>query len=127
MTAPDPATSVNQQFWGANYGDPPGGAPAGAADDAIVIYDGADRADFPWAKLPNGGWWAWDLRGSILTFTHDLLRFQKPTDHATDDPTKPVGLRDSVSRQHLLTEQNNFMLRKLCAGMHIDLTGMPGT
>ena len=31
-----------------------------------------------------------------------------------------------MSRQHLLAEQNNFMLRKLCEATKIDLKGMPG-
>ena len=133
MTSPDPATSVNQQFWGRAFGSPPGGAPANAPNDAIILCEGADPADYSWAKnLGAGktGWgWSWDLRGATLPFIHDFYRWLRPTD-ATDplsaDPTKPHGMRDSVNRQHLVAEQNNWMLRKLCAAVNISLTGMPG-
>lgn len=69
-----------------------------------------------------------DLRSMIKYITWDLLRFQKPADRKSDsDVTTPWGMRDSLSRQHLVAEQNNFMLRKLCKAYEVDLTGMPGS
>lgn len=71
-----------------------------------------------------------DLRGMIKYITWDLLRFQKPS--AFVDPTRdwvntPIGMRDSASRQAVLTEQNNVMLRLLCKQAGINLTGqLPG-
>lgn len=130
MTSPDPTTSVVQELWGINFGAPPAGAPPQAANDAIVLCDGADPADYPWAKQLGGGkigwYWAWDVRGALLPFIHDFYRWLRPTDAKTSDPTKTTGMRDSVNRQHLLAEQNNFMLKAICTEMKIPLTGMPG-
>lgn len=95
--------------------------------DKIKVYDGAGKNDgFTWAQLPDAGWWAWDIRGWIKALVWDLLRFQKPIDFKTGDPSKKWGARDSLSRQHLLAEQNNFMLRKICRHYGIDLDEMPG-
>jgi hypothetical protein len=130
MTSPDPATSVNQSFWGAKFGNAPVGAPPGAPDDAIVLCDGADPADFPWAHSLGGGkvglGWSWDLRGALLPFIHDLFRWLRPTDAASGDPTKLWGMRDSVNRQHLLAEQNNYLLKALAQKAGIDISKMPG-
>ena len=97
------------------------------AGDKIKVYDGAGKNDgFSWAQLPDAGWWAWDLRGWVRQLTWDLLRFQRPSDAKDGSPTTKYGLRDSVNRQHLLAEQNNFMLKALCKANKIDLSGMPG-
>ena len=97
--------------------------------DKIVVYEGADKAHFPWAQLANGGWWAWDLRGWVRQLVWDLLRFQKPVDKKITgdfDPALPWGLRDQITRIHLLQEQNNWMLRKLMDANKLPTTGMPG-
>jgi hypothetical protein len=66
------------------------------------MYQGADHAEFPWAQLPNGGWWAWDMRGPTLTLAWDLLRFRPVSDGAAvaadlkNNPTKPHGLFDYI-------------------------------
>lgn len=94
----------------------------GAAEDVRAqfiaetntLYEGSSNPK----KLP-------DLRAMIKYITWDLLRFQKPKDFTDADTSHAVGLRDSVSRQHLLAEQNNWMLRKLCKTADVDLTGMP--
>lgn len=76
-------------------------------DDANPLYEGSGNTK----KV-------FDLRGMIKYITWDLLRFQNVLGN-------PWGLRDSVTRQHLLAEQNNFMLRKLCEANGIDLKEMP--
>ena len=96
-------------------------------NDKIVVYEGASKNLFPWAQLNNGGWHAWDLRGWVRQLVWDLLRFQKPSDKAKGEVDVPWGLRDSVTRQHLVAEQNNWMLQKLCEANDIDLDEMPGS
>jgi hypothetical protein len=92
------------------------------------MYDGATADDFP-GPHGNGSWHAWDIRGWLNRMVWDYLRFQ---DWTTYNKTKPNpksnrwGMRDSVSRQHNIAEQNNYMLRKLCEAAKIDLSGMPG-
>lgn len=90
-------------------------------NDVVVIYDGA--VGFPEAGRRTGS-----LRYATFKLIWDLLRFQKPADFKwpTVDVTKAVGMRDQVSRVHLLTEQNNWMLRQLMAKNKLPLTGMPG-
>lgn len=79
-----------------------------------VLYEGSDKP----VRVP-------DLRAMIKYITWDLLRFQKPANFKDGSTTRAVGLRDSVSRQALVAEQNNYMLRKLCEASKIDLSGMP--
>ena len=125
MTAPDPVeVSVNNQCWGSG-GTAPAGAPAGAPADAIVMYDGATPKVYPWAKLPNGGWYAWDLRSVILTLAHDLLRCQ-PIDNGKPptDRTTPTGLRDSINQILYLADQNNRILQALAAAGKVDITAI---
>lgn len=64
--------------------------------DAFIMYDGAQKAHYPWAQLTQGGWYAWDMRGTLFTFAHDLMRFRPLTDVATFDPTIEHGLYDWV-------------------------------
>ena len=95
--------------------------------DKIKVYDGAGKKDgFGWAQLPDAGWWAWDIRGWIKQLTWDLLRFQRPTDFRGGDPNKKWGARDSWSRQHLLAEQNNILLKRIAVKVGADVTGLPG-
>lgn len=96
--------------------------------DKIKLYDGATADDFP-GPNGQGAWQAWDIRGWLNRAVWDLLRFQDWTTYTKQQPNPKSnrwGLRDQVSRQHLLAEQNNFMLRKLCEATKIDLKGMPG-
>jgi len=100
---------------------PPGPQP----NDAIIMFDGAPRSIFPWAKLTNGGWWAWDVRSVLLTFAHDLLRFQKPGDAkliGTFNPAMPWGLRDQINRIHLLAEQDHQILVAIAAKTGTDIS-----
>jgi hypothetical protein len=92
------------------------------AADKIKMYDGATKSEAGF-----DAWWAWDIRGWLNRLTWDLLRFQKPANYKDGNVGKPWGLRDSVSRQQLVAEQNLFVLRKLAEANKIDLTGMPGT
>lgn len=95
----------------------------GAAEDVRAqfiaetntLYEGSSNPK----KLP-------DLRAMIKYITWDLLRFQPPKNFTDGDVSKPIGLRDSLSRQHLLAEQNNWMLRKLCEKQGVSLEGLPG-
>lgn len=90
--------------------------------DVVVIYDGAQ------GLFPEGGRRTGSLRYAAFKLIWDFLRFQKAKDFAgwTFDPNKAYGMRDQVSRTYLLTEQNNWMLRKLCADAKVPLTGLPG-
>jgi hypothetical protein len=76
-------------------------------DDANPLYDGSGNTKM-----------VIDLRGMIKYLSWDFTRFQKVLGTAW-------GMRDSITRQHLLAEQNNFMLRKLCEASKIDLKDMP--
>lgn len=120
MTAPDPTTVVQNQFF------PPGPKPA----DAIILYEGADPTYQSWADLSSptkGGWWAWDLRSPILRLAWDLLRFMlidngKPG----TDRKRPVGLRDSVNTILYQTDQNNQILRRMAQVANINITDITG-
>jgi hypothetical protein len=90
-------------------------------DDLCVVYDGAQ------GLFPEGGRRTGSLRYVLFKLGWDLLRFQKIKDFGTFDATAAHGVRDQVTRILLLTEQNNVMLRKLCAAGKIDLGGgLPG-
>ena len=95
-----------------------------AADDVRAQFIAENNELY--AGHPNGSVRVPDLRAMIKYITWDLLRFQKPKVFTGGAVEGAWGLRDSVSRQHLVAEQNNFMLRKLCEANDIDLTGMPG-
>lgn len=99
----------------------------GAAEDVArqfiaeenVLYEGH----------PNGAKRVPDLRAMIKYLSWDLLRFQRPADLRgtnKDSVNGRWGLRDSATRQHLVAEQNNWMLRQLCEKAGIDLSGLPG-
>ena len=125
MTAPDPTEQqVYNQFWG-GPADAPAGAPAAAPEDAIVMYDGATPAYFPWAKLATGGWWAWDLRSVVLTFVHDLLRVLVPSPPSSV-AGQPYGLRDSINTTLFLAEQNNQILRVIADKLQVDVSTIVG-
>lgn len=113
------AASVQAQLF------PPGPQPS----DAIIMFDGAPKSIFPWAQLVNGGWWAWDMRGIVFTFVHDLLRFQKPGDAklaGTFNPSMPWGLRDQINRTHLLAEQNQQILIAIAKAANVDISAIVG-
>jgi hypothetical protein len=96
--------------------------------DKINMYDGATADDFP-GPTGAGSWQAWDMRGWLNRLTWDLLRFQDWTKYGKSMPNPKSnrwGFRDSVTRQHCIAEQNNYMLRKICAQLKIDITGIPG-
>lgn len=108
MTAPDPATVVQNQLF------PPGPQPS----DAIQMYQGADA-------IKNGfkPWTAWDLRGPILRLCWDLLRFQvMGFGKMPADLTTPIGLRDSVNVILNMTYQNNLMLQRMAKVAGIDVS-----
>jgi hypothetical protein len=88
--------------------------------DLCVVYDGAQ------GLFPEGGRRTGSLRYTVFKLVWDFLRFQKLSDFKTFDVSAAHGMRDQVSRSSLMAEQNNFMLRKLCAAAKVDLTGMPG-
>lgn len=90
--------------------------------DLIVVYDGAQ------GMFPEGGRRTGSLRYALSKLIWDLLRFQAPATNIRPpfDLKAKWGLRDMVTAAFLRTEQNNFMLRKLCAAQKVDLTGMPG-
>jgi hypothetical protein len=123
MTTPDPTEqAVYNQFWG-GAARPAVGAPPAAPADAIVMYDGAQPKWFKWASLPNGGWWTWDLRSTILTFVHDLLRVQVPTP-PSGVSGQPYGLRDSINTTLFLAEQNNAILRAIAKQTGTDISAI---
>ena len=101
--------------------------------DPVTLYDGATNPPFSWANnLVNGiknGLKVWDIRGFTKTLAYDLLRFQKPSEKNinldTFDPTIAWGMRDQVTHLQMMTVQNNWMLRKLCAERGIDVTKSP--
>ncbi|UOW92923.1 hypothetical protein SEA_LEOPARD_45 [Mycobacterium phage Leopard] len=97
----------------------------GAAEDVVKQF--IAETNTLYEGHPNGSVKVPDLRAMIKYLSWDLLRFQKPAAAATGDVKSFWGLRDSVTRQHLVAEQNNYMLRKLCEANGIDLSGMPGT
>ena len=126
MGAPDPTEqSIYNQMWGAGA-NPPAGAPAPAPGDAIVMYDGAQPKWFSWAKLANGGWWAWDLRGPLLTFIHDILRVLVPKP-PTGVTGQPYGTRDSINTTLFLAEQNNAILRAIAKQTNTDISAIVTT
>lgn len=102
----------------------------GAAEDVALQFINQGDPNELYAGRPAGSTKVIDIRGMIKFITWDLLRFQRPTDlpgSNSDSASGSWGMRDSVSRQHLVAEQNNFMLRKLCAANNIDLTDLPGS
>lgn len=99
----------------------------GAAEDVARQFIAEDNVLYE--GHPSGAKRVPDLRAMIKYLSWDLLRFQRPRDLKGTNSASvngPWGLRDSVTRQHLIAEQNNYMLRKLCEDQIIDLTGMPG-
>lgn len=84
-------------------------------NDKNTLYEGSDNPK----KVG-------DIRGMIKYITWDLLRFQKPIDFKVGAITVSYGLRDSVSRQHLLAEQNNWLLKKIAENLKINITELPG-
>jgi hypothetical protein len=106
---PDPAVVVMNQLF------PPGPTP-----DTITVYDGTSTA-----KGQNFAFRAWDLRGPILKLCWDLLRFQVVDNGKLPaDRTTPVGLRDSVNIILRDVDQNNTMLRRICAQLKIDVSDL---
>jgi hypothetical protein len=85
--------------------------------DKITVYEGLP----PQAPGKFGSWVAWDIRTFTKMVCKDLLRFQKPSAFANGTINDLWGLRDSVSRQHLIAEQNNIMLRAIVKHLKIDL------
>jgi hypothetical protein len=125
MSAPDPTEAgVFNAFFGAG-GPPPPGAPGFAPSDAVIMYKGATKEFFPWAQLPNGGYWAWTLRGMFLTFISDLLRVMVPQ-APTGVTGQPYGFRDSVNSTLFLAEQNNQILRAIAAKTGTDISSIVG-
>lgn len=78
--------------------------------DANTLYEGGDSP----RKV-------FDLRGMVKYITWDLLRVQRPKDRATGSVSVGWGLRDSVTRQHYIAEQNNLMLKALCEASGIEI------
>ncbi len=98
----------------------------GAAEDVAAQF--INEENVLYEGHPKGAKRVRDLRAMIKYITWDLLRFQRPsaTKGGHTQVGVPWGMRDSVNRQHLVAEENNFMLRKLCEKNNIDLTGMLG-
>jgi hypothetical protein len=95
------ADDVNNALGGpGSPGNPP---------DTIVVYDGATVAANGFAS-----WKAWDLRGTILTLVHDLLRF-RPLSDGKPNPGVKRGLFDWVLQAAYQTDQNNTILRRIAA------------
>lgn len=108
MTAPDPATVVQNQVF------PPGPQPP----DAITMYDGALQAKNGFAP-----WKSWDVRGWLNRLTWDLLRFQTiDSGKPNPDRTVPYGLRDTITALWYLADQNNQLLQRLVASAVVNST-----
>lgn len=123
MTTPDPTeAAVFTQFYG-GAASPPAGAPAGAPADAIVMYQGATPKWFTWARLSNGGYWAWDLRSILLKFVADFLRVQVPVP-PSGVAGQPYGVRDSINTTLFLAEQNNAILRAVADKTGTDISAI---
>lgn len=105
------AEDVAGQFFGAG------------SQDQCTIYDGFPQARagvFGWFRVP-------DIRAVVFTLAHDLLRGLVPQDRAGQlDISVPWGFRDSVSVQHMLAVQNNWLLTELAKAGKVDVTKMPG-
>lgn len=91
-------------------------------NDLVTVYDGAQ------GMFPEGGRRTGSLRYAVFKLVWDLMRFQSPATNIKPpfDMKAKWGMRDMVSAVFLRTEQNNFMLRKLCEAQGVSLTGMPG-
>jgi hypothetical protein len=87
--------------------------------DAIVMYDGADKAKNGWAP-----WKAWDIRGWLNRLTWDLLRF-KPIDAGVpaSDRTIPYGLRDTITAIWWLADANHKLLLEIGDKVGVDTSG----
>lgn len=86
--------------------------------DTITVYEGATVAANGFAS-----WRAWDLRGTVLTLVHDLLRF-RPLSDGKPVPGIRRGLFDWVLQVAYQTDQNNTILRRIAAKTGADVSDL---